>query len=71
MATTLTRKQITALAAELRTMLDKIEAGDLEATTSMRYRIEGAITALEVVLGKTSMDVFEELRDLGGGIFSV
>jgi transcription elongation GreA/GreB family factor len=67
----MTRDQIIALSSELRAMLDKIEAGDLDAAKAMRYRIEGAITALEVVLGKTSMDVFEELRDLGGGSFSV
>ena len=59
MATTLTQKQITALAAELRTMLDKIEAGDLDATISMRHRIQGALTALDVVLGQSSRISFD------------
>ena len=59
MATTLTRKQITALAAELRTMLDKIEAGDLDATISMRHRIQGAVIALDVVLGRSSRISFD------------
>jgi len=54
MATTLTRKQIAALAAEFRTMLDKIEAGDLDATTSMRYRIQGAVAVLDVALGRST-----------------
>ena len=59
MATTLTRKQITALATELRTMLDKIEAGDLDATISMRHRIQGAVTALDAVLGRSSRISFD------------
>lgn len=59
MATALTRKQITALATELRTMLDKIEAGDLDATTAMRHRIEGALTVLDVVLGRAASSTLD------------
>jgi hypothetical protein len=32
-------------------MLAAIEAGDLEATTSMRYRLQGGGAALDAVLG--------------------
>jgi hypothetical protein len=62
MATALTRKQITALAAELRTMLDKVEAGDLDATISMRNRIEGALTVLDMVLGHSPESIREQFR---------
>ena len=48
----LTRPEVAALAADLRTMLDRIEAGDLDASVSMRHRIEGAIAVLDVVQGR-------------------
>jgi len=67
MATTLTRMQITALAAELRTMLDKIEAGDLDATISMRHRIEGSLTVLDMVLGHSPESILDQFRDREGG----
>lgn len=59
MATTLTRKQITALAAELRTILDKIEEGDLVATASMVHRIQGASVVLDAVLGRSPLADFD------------
>ncbi|MHB1209961.1 MAG: hypothetical protein ACYC1I_09690 [Acidimicrobiales bacterium] len=67
MATTLTRKQITALAAELRTILVKIEEGDLDATISMRHRIEGSLTALDMVLGHSPESILERFQDREGG----
>ncbi len=48
-----------ALSSELRSMLDKIEAGDLEASTSMRYRIEGAVEMLDVALGRSTRSSFQ------------
>jgi len=51
---TLTRAQVQALAEDLRALLDQIETGDLQATASMRNRIEGAIAVLDVVQGRTA-----------------
>jgi hypothetical protein len=48
----LTREQVDALAGDLRALLRRIEAGDLDATTAMRYRIEGAVAVLDVVQGR-------------------
>jgi hypothetical protein len=47
----LTRPEIASLAADLRAMLHRIESGELDATPPMRNRIEGAVAALEAVLG--------------------
>lgn len=49
MAKPLTREQTAALAADLRAILDMIEADDLDSTGAMRHRIEGALTVLDVV----------------------
>jgi hypothetical protein len=40
-------------------MLDTIEAGDVDATAAMRHRIEGALAALEVALGRSARLVFD------------
>jgi hypothetical protein len=45
--------QIETLAQELRQMLAKIESGDVDATVTMRHRIEGAIVALDVIQGRS------------------
>jgi len=37
------------VAEGLRTLLDAIEAGEMDATLAMRYRIEGAIVAFRAV----------------------
>ena len=50
----LTKAEIAALSSDLRAMLERIEAGDLDATTAMRHRIEGAIAVLEVVRGRAT-----------------
>lgn len=52
-----------SLALELRTILERIEAGDLDVTTSMRFRIQGAVTTLEVVLGRSALDVLKTFQD--------
>jgi hypothetical protein len=35
-------------------MLERIEAGELDATAAMRHRIEGAIAMLDVVQGRAA-----------------
>lgn len=52
MSRPLTRAEVAALAADLRAILERIEAGDLDATTAMRYRLEGAIAVLDVIQGR-------------------
>ena len=59
MGKSLSRAEVTALADDLRKMLATIESGDLEATTAMRHRIEGALAGLEVVLGRTARLAFD------------
>jgi len=49
----LTRAEVTALADELERMLATIEDGEIDATTAMRHRIEGALAVLDVVLGRS------------------
>jgi len=53
--------QIEELAESLRQTLAACEAGDLVTSTSLVHRLEGAIAALESVLGKRS----SLLDDLG------
>jgi len=40
-------------------MLDRVEGGDLDATTAMRYRIEGALAVIEVIQGRSAQFVLE------------
>jgi hypothetical protein len=39
------------LAEDVAALLDRIRTGDLVASTAMTYRLEGALTAVEAVLG--------------------
>jgi transcription elongation GreA/GreB family factor len=48
----LTRAELTALAADLRQLLDSIENGELDASAAMRHRLEGALAVLDVVQGR-------------------
>lgn len=41
--------EIGATARRLRAVLDAIERGDLEASAAVRTRLEGAVTALEML----------------------
>lgn len=50
----LSRAQTTALAEQLRRALVAIDAGELTASTATRYRLEGAVSALDAVLGVSS-----------------
>ena len=54
----LNRAEVTALAEDLKRMLATIEGGEIDATTAMRYRIEGALAVLEVVLGRSPRAAF-------------
>ena len=57
----LTPAQVDVLSDGLRTALGQIEAGDLTASASMRYRIEGALVALDVVRGGEARELIERL----------
>jgi hypothetical protein len=52
MAKPLTRSQTVALAKDLQVLLDRLKDHDLEASTGMLLRIEGAVKALQIVLGE-------------------
>ena len=52
MAQPLTREQTKVLVKDLQELLDRLRLGELDASNGMLLRIEGAITAIEVVLGE-------------------
>jgi hypothetical protein len=52
MAKPLTRSQTAALAKNLQELLDGSMKGNLEASAGMLLRIEGAVKALQIVLGE-------------------
>jgi hypothetical protein len=43
-----------ALAEQIRRILEQLDAGTLVAPTATRYRLEGALVALEAVAGEPS-----------------
>jgi hypothetical protein len=47
----LTRQEVSDLAGSLQALLDAIERDEMTAATAMTYRLEGAVAALEAVLG--------------------
>jgi len=47
----LNRAEVTDLADRLRGFLDMIDEDKLSATTGMTYRLQGAVAALDAVLG--------------------
>jgi hypothetical protein len=47
----LTRSEMADLARSLQALLDAIGNDELTASTATTYRLEGAVTALEAVLG--------------------
>jgi hypothetical protein len=57
----LTRSEVVKLADRLRALLAMVDKNDLSATTGMTYRIQGAVTALDAVLGTDAslLDDFE------------
>jgi hypothetical protein len=62
----LTRAEVADLADRLRALLGQIDAGNLDATRAMRYRLEGAIAALDAALGRPSTLLGDLLGDLPG-----
>jgi hypothetical protein len=59
MATPLTRTETATLAEVLQALLDRVEEGDLRSTAGTVQRIEGAIKALEIVLGEAELSELE------------
>jgi hypothetical protein len=59
----LTKIEISSLAEEMRRLLSAIESGDLEASVAMRYRLEGAITVLQVVTGESNRKGLDIVND--------
>ena len=47
----LTRGEIGELADQLRDLITMTESGEMTATTAMTYRLQGAVVALDAVLG--------------------
>lgn len=47
----LTRSEVTDLIRSLQALLDAISNDELTASTATTYRLEGAVTALEAVVG--------------------
>ena len=63
MASPLTRSQTAALAKDLQALLDRVKPGDLEASTGMMLRIEGAVKALQIVLGEGEVEELDIVKD--------
>ena len=61
MPRTLTRSELTQLAESLAAVLAAIRAEELDASTAMTYRIEGALVALQVALGGSADQFLERL----------
>ncbi|HVA07822.1 MAG TPA: hypothetical protein VNG12_13870 [Acidimicrobiales bacterium] len=61
MPRSLSRSEIEQLAASIDSLLDRIRAGELEASTANTYRLEGAVVALRVALGERSADLGDAL----------
>ncbi len=60
----LTRGEIAELADRLRGLIAMVDNGEMTASTAMRYRLEGAVVALEVAVGRnpaTSDDILEAM----------
>lgn len=52
MPSPLTRMETLKLIEDLQELLDRLRRGDFEASSGMVLRIEGAVKALEIVLGQ-------------------
>ncbi len=61
MTAPLTRAQTDALAGSLRSALALIRTDELSASTATTYRIEGALAALDTVLGVSGDDLLAGL----------
>lgn len=52
-----------ALVETLRGLLATIDAGGMDASAVLRARIEGAVVALDVVLGEDAATILDRLAD--------
>jgi hypothetical protein len=61
----LSNQETRKLADDLAGLLDRIQAGELDASIAMTYRVEGALTALQAVLGErhSVLADFDRLTD--------
>ena len=59
MARPLTRIQTAELANVLQALLDRAQKGDLIASNASLRRIEGAVKALQIVLGEAELSELE------------
>ena len=57
----MTRTEQDALRADMVALLAAVDAGDVEMTTPMRYRLEGAVAVLAVVAGDDERAVLDAL----------
>ena len=58
MPSPLTRMETLKLIEDLQELLDRLRRGDFEASSGMVLRIEGAVKALEIVLGQADASDF-------------
>lgn len=58
---------VAELDRQLRALLAEVEAGRVEASTEGRARLQGAVVALGVVLGRSSADALLTTPDVAGG----
>ncbi len=58
----MTTDEIAGLADGLTAVLERVEKGELTASTATRYRLEGAGAALDAVLGRRP-DLLGDLAD--------
>ncbi len=58
----LNRREIAELADRLRGLMAMVDNGEMSASTATSYRMQGAVVALEAVLGRdeSSLDPLED-----------
>jgi hypothetical protein len=59
----LTKREISALVGDLSLLLSKIKSGELKSSSVTQLRIEGAITALNVVLRESEATALDIAND--------
>jgi hypothetical protein len=57
-ASPLTRNETKALIEDLRELLERLRQGEFDASGGMLLRIEGAVNALQIVLGEADRSDF-------------
>jgi len=60
-ARALSRRELEGLVATLNQLQAAIRSGELDASTAMTYRIEGAVTALMAISGGSADEVLARL----------